>query len=287
MKTSGSLYTGKLNQTYYPLYATYLRKVYDAYAANGVPFHAMTVQNEPQFEPGSYPGMKYEWYDELNFVRDHLAPRMGGTGVKLLSFDHNWDMDWYPRAVMNEGQASYAGSAWHCYSGNPSAMSGVHSAYPGKDIYLTECSGTFANSSFGANLKWNMQNMLIGGTRNWAKTVLFWSLAQDPSGNPHTGGCSNCRGVITINQTNGAVTYNEEYYALAHFARFVWPGAVRIGTTDSSDGRFIGVAFRNANGAKALVVLNQGSVAATFKMVWAGKSVTQTLPASGVATVFW
>ena len=287
MKTSGSLNSGKLNQAYYPQYATYLRKAYDAYAANGVPFHAMTVQNEPQFEPGSYPGMKYEWYDELNFVRDHLAPRMSGTGVKLLTFDHNWDLDWYPQAVMKEGQPYYAGSAWHCYGGNPGAMGRMHDAFPNEDIYLTECSGTYAHNNFGDNMKWNMQNMFIGGTKNWAKTVLLWSLALDPNGNPHTGGCSDCRGVITIDQANGNVRYNEEYYAIAHFARFVWPGAVRIGTADSGDGKFIGVAFRNTNGSKALVVLNQSGAAATFKMVWAGKSMTQTLPASGVATVFW
>lgn len=287
MKTSNSLNFGKLNNAFYPNYATYLRKVYDAYKQNGVSFDAMTIQNEPQFEPGSYPGMKYEWYDELNFVRDHLAPRMAGTGVKLLSFDHNWDMLWYPKAVMNEGQALYAGSAWHCYGGSVGAMGEMHATYPGKDIYFTECSGTFANANFGDNVKWNMQNLFIGGIKNWAKTVLLWSLAQDPRGNPHTGGCADCRGVISIDQNSGAITYNEEFYCIAHFARFVWPGAVRIGTTDSANGQFVGVAFRNSNGQKALVVLNQGGGAGTFKVVWAGQSVTQRLPASGVATVFW
>ena len=287
MKTSHNLTYGKLDTAYYPNYANYLRKVYDGYKAHGVTFDAMTIQNEPQFEPYSYPGMKYEWYDELNFVRDHLSPKMSGTGVKLLSLDHNWDLLWYPEAVMNEGSAYYAGSAWHCYGGSYTAMGQMHDAYPHKDIYFTECSGTFSSNDFGANMKWNMQNLFIGGTRNWAKTVLLWSLALDPSGNPHTGGCSDCRGVVSIDQSSGQVTYNVEFYAIAHFARFVWPGAVRIASTQSGDGNFVGVAFRNADGHKALVVLNQGATFGTFKVVWNGQSVSQSLPASGVATLFW
>lgn len=287
MKTSGALGTGKLRQDMYPLYATYLRRTWDDFNAAGIRFDTMTIQNEPQFEPGSYPGMKYEWYDELNFVRDHLSAAMNGTGAKLLTFDHNWSMEWYPKAVLNEGSAYYAGSAWHCYDGSVDAMGRVHDAYPAKDIYLTECTGYTAYSDFGANLKWNMQNMFIGGVRNWARTVLLWNLALDPNGNPHTGGCNDCRGVVTIDQSTGAVRYNEEFYAIAHFARFVWPGARRIGSGNSSDGRFISAAFRNTNGKKAVVVLNQGSDTATFRLVEDGRSVAVTLPASGVATVFW
>jgi glucosylceramidase len=287
MKTSNALNWGKLRGDHYPIYADYLRRTFDDYQAAGVTFDAMTIQNEPRHEPLTYPGTKYEWYDELNFVRGHLAARMAGTGVKLVTFDHNWNLDWYPKAVMNEGQPYYEGSAWHCYGGNVSAMTGMHNAYPSKSIYLTECTGTFTHNNFGANLKWNMQNMFIGGTRNWAKTVLLWNLALDPTGQPHTGGCSNCRGVVTIDQANGHVTLNEEFYAIAHFSRFVRPGAERIASSNSSDGRFISAAFRNANGSKAMVVLNQGSTAGAFRTVFNGRSVAVDLPASGVATLIW
>lgn len=287
MKTSNSLNNGKLKPEYYQTFANYLKKTYDAYNAQGIKFNYLSVQNEPRFEPGSYPGTLYEWYDELNLVRGNVYPTFNGTGVKFLALDHNWDLGWYPKAVLNEGSAYYEGTAWHCYAGDKSAMTDVRNSYPGEGVFITECSGGFWATNFGNNMKWNMQNLFIGGTKNWAKSVLFWSLAQDPSGNPHLGGCSNCRGVVSINQSNGAVTFNEEFYSIAHFARFVWPGAVRIGTADSSDGKFIGVAFRNTNGSKALVVLNQSSSTATFKMVWNGKSIQQSLPASGVATVFW
>lgn len=287
MKTSEALGWGKLRTDQYPQYATYLRRVYDDYKAAGVTFDAMTIQNEPRHEPMSYPGAKYEWYEELNFVRSHLAARMSGTGVKLVTFDHNWNLDWYPKAVMNEGQAYYEGSAWHCYGGAVSAMTGMHNAYPNKSIYLTECTGSIGVGNFGSNLKWNMQNMFIGGTRNWAKTVLLWNLALDPTGQPHTGGCSACRGVVTIDQGTGNVTLNEEFYAIAHFSRFVKPGAERIASSNSTDGRFISAAFRNADGTKALVVLNQSSTAGAFRAVFNGRSVSVNLPASGVTTLTW
>lgn len=55
MKTSGSLYNGKLNPAYFPNYATYLRRVYDAYRANGVPLHAMTVRTSRSSSPAPLP----------------------------------------------------------------------------------------------------------------------------------------------------------------------------------------------------------------------------------------
>lgn len=286
MKTSGALGTGKLDPARYDDYAVYLRRTADDFAAAGMPLSTMTIQNEPRFEPGTYPGMYFEWYDELNFVRDSLAPAMDGSGIKLLTFDHNWDMAWYPQATLNENTGFYAGSAWHCYGGSPDAMSAVHEAHPDAEIHLTECSGSGV-SNFGPNLKWNLQNMFIGGVRNWARTVMLWNLALDPDGNPHSGGCGDCRGVVTIDQASGQVTFNEEFYAIAHFARFVWPGARRISVTDSGDGRFIAAAFLNADGHKTVVVLNQGDTAGTVRVVEAGGSVAVTLPASGVATVFW
>lgn len=285
MKSSNWFNGGKLNPWWYATYADYLRRTYDAFNNAGMRFDSMSAQNEPLLEVG-YPSAKYEWWDELNFVRGHLAPRMAGTGVKLLAYDHNWDAEWYPDAVLREGTAYYAGTAWHCYAGNPSAMSRIHDRYPDEEIHITECSGAGA-SNFGPNMRWNMENMFIGGVRNWARSVMMWNLALDPYGNPHTGGCPNCRGVVTIDQNTGNVTYNEEFYAIAHFARFVWPGARRIGSSNSGSGNFISAAFRNANGNKTAVVFNKGNSTQTFRMVENGRSISVTLPSNGLATVFW
>lgn len=142
--------------------------------------------------------MKYEWYDEFNFVRDYLVFRMVGIGVKLFSFDYNWDMFWYLKVVMNEGQVFYVGLVWYCYGGSVGVMGEMYVMYFGKDIYFMECSGMFVNVNFGDNVKWNMQNFFIGGIKNWVKMVLLWSLVQDLCGNFYIGGCVDCCGVILI-----------------------------------------------------------------------------------------
>src|SRR5213082_2475229 len=49
--------------------------------------------------------------------------------------------------------------------------------------------------------------------RNWARGVILWNLALDEQHGPHTGGCGNCRGVVTI-KSDGTVERNEEYYEI-------------------------------------------------------------------------
>jgi glucosylceramidase len=57
-----------------------------------------------------------------------------------------------------------------------------------------------------------------------------------------------CRGVVTIDQTSGAITYNVEYYALGQASIAVVPGAHRIDST-TTDGGIETVAFVNPDGS--------------------------------------
>jgi len=79
-------------------------------------------------------------------------------------------------------------------------------------------------------------------------------LALDENGDPHDGGCNGCRGVVTINSTTSAITYNEEFYSLGQVTKAVQPGAVRIDSTTTSAVNT--VAFLNPDGSKALIALN-------------------------------
>ena len=69
--------------------------------------------------------------------------------------------------------------------------------------------------------------LIIGASNNWSRGTLLWNLALDPAHGPHTGGCADCRGVVTIDPATGAITRNVEYYVLGHASRFVLPGAYR------------------------------------------------------------
>lgn len=270
-------------------YAQYLRRVAEEYRSRGLPFDAMTLQNEPAHSPFDYAGMLLPPGREAA-----LAAATGeefnaaGLDTDLLTHDHNWDLSSRAITALSDPVAAehIDGTAWHCYGGNPSAQSAVHNAFPTKDIYFTECSGTFSLGDFSGNLLWNTNNLLIGSTRNWAKSVLLWNLALDERGGPRVGGCSNCRGVVTINSATGEVTRNEEYFALAQFARGVRPGAVRIDSTESA-GPVRSVAFRNPDGSKALLLTNDSDANQTVAIRDGSRTFSYTMPPRSVATFMW
>jgi len=197
-----------------------------------------------------------------------------GIATLILDWDHNWDEPQSPLQVLSDSTAAryIAGVAWHCYAGDVSAQNVVHDAHPDKDAYFTECSGGEWAPNFADNLKWFVRTLIIGATRDWAKGVILWNLALDDQHGPHTGGCGNCRGVVTIT-SGGVVTRNVEYYALGHASRFVRPGARRIGSTFLA-GDLETVAFRNSDdGSKVLIVVNTTDQERTFAVRWSGQSL--------------
>ncbi len=291
MKTSGSLIQGTLRPEAYGPLAEYFRRYIEAFRAEGVPIYAITVQNEPHYEPPTYPGMRLEPPARARFVGQYLGPLFAqrGIGTIILDWDHNWDEYQSPLQVLADTAAPryIAGVAWHCYGGDVSAQTLVHDAHPDKDTYFTECSGGEWAPNFADNLKWFVGTLIIDATRDWAKGVLLWNLALDENHGPHTGGCGDCRGVVTITSGSGAVTRNVEYYALAHASRFVRPGARRIASTSGVAG-VQSVAFRNADdGSKALIVVNTETQDRAFTVLWDNQSLRYTLPAGAVVTLVW
>ena len=291
MKTSGSLIQGTLRPEAYGPLAEYFRRYIEAYAAEGVPIYAITVQNEPHYEPADYPGMRLEPAARASFVGGYLGPLFVRSGIRtiILDWDHNWDQYQSPLQVLADSVAPryIAGVAWHCYGGDVSAQSVVHDAHPEKDAYFTECSGGEWAPNFADNLKWFVETLMIGSTRGWAKGVILWNLALDENHGPHTGGCGDCRGVVTIASASGAVTRNVEYYALAHASRFTRVGARRIASTSGVAGVET-VAFRNADdGSKVLLALNTSTAPQSLAIRWAGKWFRYTLAAGAVVTFVW
>jgi glucosylceramidase len=290
MKTSGRLIGGTLWPNAYGPFAQYLLRYTQAYDSLGVPIYALTVQNEPHFEPTNYPGMRLDPSDRARFIGQYLGPLFERKQIStlILDWDHNWDDPDSPLRVLADSVARryIAGVAWHCYGGDVSAQTKVHDAYPTTDTYFTECSGGDWAPDFAASLQWNVRTLIIGATRNWARGVLLWNLALDELHGPYSGGCGNCRGVVTINSLSGAVTRNVEYYALAHASRFVRPGARRIGSTSGIAG-LESVAFRNPDSSTVLIVVNTAVADQRFVVRWAGKTLVYALPAGAVATLRW
>ena len=293
MKTSGTMNGGNMNTAYLPSLAQYFVKFVQAYQAQGILIYAVMPQNEPLNSNTAYPTEYLSASDEAAFIGGNLGPALNAAGlgtVKILGYDHNWDNPSYAESLLADAPASsyLAGSAFHCYAGDVSAQSTVKSAYPNKDVWFTECSGT-VGTSFARDLAWNAENLLIGATRNWARSISLWNIALDQNSGPKNGGCTNCRGVVTIDDSTSpaTITNNVEYYVLGHLAKFVAPGAYRIDSNTFGAGSIEDVAFQNPDGSVVLLVLNAASTSGSFSVSWRSQTFNYTLPAGAVATFVW
>jgi len=290
MKSSGSMITGSLLPSAYSPLASYFVRFVKDYEAAGVPIYAITPQNEPLNVPSDYPGMGMTGAEQTEFLRDHLGPafRDARLKTKIMVFDHNWDLIDYPIQVLSDAKAAAftAGTAIHCYGGSVTAQSELHERFLNKDIWLTECSG--GEWQTGKLLPQQVR-LVIGATRNWAKSVVLWNLALDQDHKPFLGGCKTCRGVVTVNHASQPtqVVPTVDYTALAHASKFVAPGAFRVESNTFEQGSLEDVAFRNPDGSLVLLVLNSYWDSIEFNIAWRGKYATYKLPAGAVATFRW
>ncbi|HEY0332776.1 MAG TPA: glycoside hydrolase family 30 beta sandwich domain-containing protein [Stenotrophomonas sp.] len=291
MKTSDSLVTGKLRPQYYDAFARYLLRYVDAYQAEGIPIWALTVQNEPDFEPKDYPGMRLNAPARARLIGDHLGPMLAARGGKPLLFDwdHNWDKPQEPLGVLRDPAAGrYVDAiAWHCYEGEPSAQTPVHEAFPDKDAYLTECSGGTWEPLRSGGMPLIAKRMLVQPLRHSARGILLWNLALDENRGPHAGGCATCSGVVTIDTRDGKVSRNDEYYVLGHASRFVQRDARRLDSTDTGGDGVDNVAFRNVDGSQVLIAVNSNAQPRRIEVAGFGDKVVHVLPARSLTTIVW
>lgn len=289
MKVSKNMNGGALRPEYLAAFAQYHLRFVQAYAEAGVPIDALTPQNEPMHETSGYPTMVMPPEQQAELIRDYLGPALDDAGLdtQIIIFDHNWDLVQYPLKVLSDPEAAayIDGVAFHCYGGDVSAQSVLHQAHPDQPVYFTECSGGGWATDWSDNVSWNLRTLVIGNFRNWGRNLILWNLALDENDGPQNGGCGNCRGVVTINQADGSVTYNEEFTILGHVTKFVDPGAYRIESTAFTQGGPENVAFINPDGSLVLIV--HSTQATTFEVAYAGQRFTYSLPAQGTVTFKW
>jgi glucosylceramidase len=288
MKTNGKVKGGELKPEFYEAYAQYLAKYVDGMKAEGITINAITVENEP-LNPKNTPSMAMFAEEEDELIAKHLGPAFEKAGIKteIQVYDHNPDVISYPLSILGDAAASpfVAGTAFHLYGGDSSALTTVHEAYPNKNLYLTEQSVGWGTGGDTIDIAEPVSRVLIAATRNWARNVLLWNLAADPHAGPHTndGGCSGCFGAVTLD--GDKATFNVAYYALAHVSKFVPPGSVRIGSNELE--QLSTAAFLTPDGKVVLVAVNTGNFDKTFQIEYHGQSVHTTLHPESVGTYVW
>ena len=287
MKDNGSSKGGSLQPKYYQVYAEYFVKYIQAMKAEGIVIDAVTPQNEP-LHPGNNPSLLMLAEQEADFIGNHLGPAFAKAKIKtkIVIYDHNCNKPEYPLTILKDAKANpfVAGSAFHLYEGDISAMSTVHDAFPNKDLYFTE-QYTGSGTNFETDLKWSVKNVVIGSMRNWSKIALSWGLANDEFYKPFTpGGCSTCKGALMIDKSQN-IKREVGYYIIGHASKFVPEGSVRIGSNIS--GNLYNVAFKTPSGQIVLIVENDGTAAETFNIKYNQKQISTTLNAGAVATYVW
>ncbi len=225
--------------------------------------------------------------EQAKFIKNNLGPAFKAANIntRIIIYDHNADKPDYPISILNDPDAKkyVDGSAFHLYAGLIEALTEVHNAHPDKNIYFTE-QWIGAPGNFSEDLKWHVRTLIVGGTRNWSRTVLEWNLAADPNQNPHTpGGCDRCLGAVTID--GNAVSRNPAYYIIAHASKFVRPGSVRIHSNVIAN--LPNVAFKTLAGKVVMIVLNEGTTEQNFNISYKDKAVTAALKAGAVGTFVW
>jgi glucosylceramidase len=287
MKTNHDTRGGSLLPEYYRAYAKYLVKYINTMQRQGIPIDAITIQNEP-LHPGNNPSMYMPAGQEGAFIKKALGPafRRAKLKTKIIIYDHNADRPDYPDSILNDPEAAkyVDGSAFHLYGGQIEALTPLHHAHPDKNLYFTE-QWVGAPGNFRRDIREHIDRLIIGATRNWCRNVIEWNLAADSLNNPHTdrGGCDRCLGAVTIDKDS--VKRNPAYYIIAHAAKFVRPGSVRIAT--NSDEILPNVAFRTPAGKTVLIVLNNTGDRKEFVIEDKDRRAGAELDGGAVATYVW
>ena len=265
MKTSESLNGGELKSgvEYEDALARYFVLFLQAYADEGITIEAITLQNEPEHTSNGYPTMWMTSETQNGIIRDHLGPMLQqeGLSTEIWVWDHNWDNTGYSMDILDDPvtRQYVSGSAWHCYAGDRNDPAIVKEAHPDKDLHFSECSGGEWDTNFASVLGWNVENLFTGQTRIGARTVLLWNMALDENHGPREGvtaGCTDCRGVVTVNTGDGSFEENVEYYACGHFSKFVESGSSSI-AVDPVNNDWVDVsAFLNPDGTVVFIALN-------------------------------
>jgi len=238
-------------------FANYVQK----YAAHGLDIWALSVQNEPGHGTSDYITMTMtpDQHTQAATSISSALTTSGYTNIKMIAYDHNWDQPSYPLDVLADADANNAidAIAWHCYGGNVEAQQQVKEAHPSKEVFFTECTEFGSEPFYEGDFRWAMENLVFGTTQNHASTILEWNLVLDATHGPKlSGGCTNCLGLLNLNDAKTDFWKSPAYYAFGHVSKFVQYDATRVGTVVSGNKAPASLAFVNPDNTGVVILHN-------------------------------
>jgi glucosylceramidase len=233
-------------------YALYFSKFVQAYRKEGVNLRQIHVQNEPLADQ-KFPSCVWTGSELREFIRDYMGPRFKKDGLDCeiwLGTLNTSDYNNYVHGPLSDPRArQYIAGVGFQWDGK-GAVQRMHDAWPEVPMMQTEneC-GDGRNSWDHAQYAFSLMQHYIN---NGVVAYVYWNMVLEPTGRSTWGWQQNS--MITIDGKSGKVTLAPEFWMMKHFARFVKPGAVRLGLA----GRWqpFGLAFANSDGSRVLVVNN-------------------------------
>lgn len=306
MKTNNSLVGGgsliptSTDPRYYQAYADYFSKYVQAYDTYGITIDDISIQNEP-LNPALFEATTYTPEQMAEFVADYLGPTFVNDeiGARIRVYEHNQDTWEYPVDLLADPDVLpyVAGVNFHpyecdfgqAYCSTPN-LGLFHQAVPGYSTWQSEHTDLDVPdyTDYAGDARW--ADLIVDSMRNDQSGYLYWNMVLNEEGGPVSDLSDAQEPLIVVDSsgTNAEIQYMPKYYHLAHFSKFVKPGAYRIGATggENADGLSY-VAFKNPDGSEVLVVVNKSSSSQAITVGEGGSAFSQTIAANSTNTFKW
>jgi glucosylceramidase len=291
-----------VNPKYYDALSRYYLRYLLEYEKNGITIDYLSLFNEP----GIYTKIPYTAIRDL--LRDHLGPLLEQSGLRtkiMLSEAPDRDDAFknYPVVLDDAAARKYVAVApYHGYDFKDySEITRLHEKYPDISLWMTEvCYAYEAGTPKSMPLpRYDFEDGDFWGTQifddleNFSSAWIYWNMVLDERGGPwsvsyiHGNPDPNVQHpIVIVDRATKKVTYTGLYYYLAHFSKFVRPGAVRVGTSGSQPG-VRAMAFRAPDGGMTLELMNSGKDETRVNVSWHGRQVSLKLPAISITTALW
>ncbi len=252
MKTNGSLIGGKLIPDSAIAYATYLENFAQFMASNGAPLYAISVQNEPDWDP-AYEGCVWTATEMRDFLKNH-----GGTvaATRLMTPELVNNNQLYVNTILSDDAAvaNLDIVSTHLYGGG--LVENALAKTKGKEVWMTEHLDT--STSHVANINTAIEIHDCFTKANFSAYIWWYG--------------KRFYGLIG---QDGSVT--KRGFMVSQFARFVRQGSIRLGASANSRNDVLISVYRNGT-KKVIVAINSGIYDVQQKFTFQGGSATSVIP---------
>ena len=291
-----------IDPKYFPALARYYIRYLEEYQKQGIFIDYLSLFNEP----GVYTKIPYNKIRDL--LRDHVGPALEKSGLKtklMLSEAPERDDAYknYPMVLDDPAARKYVAVVpYHGYDFKDFAkIAELKKRYSDLPFWMTEvCYAYEAGTprsmalpvySFEDGDYWG--NIIFNDLETGASAWIYWNMILDETGGPwavspiHGNPDPNEQHpVVIINRKNKQITYTGLYYYLAHFSKFVRPGAVRVQTSGSAQG-VRAMSFISPDGAITSELINSSKEVTEANLAYQGRAMHLVLPPVSITTVTW